>query len=128
MCIHVSPGGILLVLLGWCSAAGHADPNGLVLLLFFGDSHTAGDSMTSRLRVAWQTRFGDAGRGLVAAGKPPTRHYYQRDVRYGRAGDWTASVGGHRGDPEPFGIAGLRVSGKGKGAQLLVETCADCQA
>ena len=104
------------------------DPRSRVLLLFFGDSHTAGDSMTSRLRVAWQAKFGDAGRGLVAAGRPPTRHYYQRDVRYGTAGDWRAHVGGHRGDSEPFGIGGIRVSGAHKGADLWVETCADCQA
>ena len=103
-----------------------ADPAGRVLLLFFGDSHTAGDSMTSRLRAVWQARFGDAGRGLVAAGRPPTRHYYQRDVRYGTVGDWKASVGGHHGDSEPFGISGIRVSGTRKGAQLWVETCGDC--
>ncbi|HTR56136.1 MAG TPA: GDSL-type esterase/lipase family protein [Kofleriaceae bacterium] len=109
---------------------GRDDGGARALMLFFGDSHTAGDSMTSRLRVAWQSRFGDAGRGLVAAGRPPTRHYYQRDVRYGRTGDWTAAVGGAHGaaNVEPFGIAGLRVSGRGKGAQLYVETCPDCQA
>lgn len=110
------------------AAAERGDPSGRVEIAVFGDSHTAGDSMTSRLRVTLQARFGDAGRGLVAAGRPPARHYYQRDVKYGRSGDWTAAVGGHRGDVEPFGIAGLRVSGQRKGAQLWVETCADCQA
>jgi lysophospholipase L1-like esterase len=102
-------------------------PSGRVLMAFFGDSHTASDSMTSRIRQAFQGRFGDAGRGLVAAGRPPARHYYQRDVRYGASGSWKAAVGGHR-DPEPFGIAGLRVYGEKKGAQLWVETCADCPA
>jgi len=108
--------------------ADHADPAGRVLWLFFGDSHTAGDSLTSRLRVTLQNKFGDAGRGLVAAGKPPTRYYYQRDVHYGTTGRWKAAVGGHKGDVEPFGIAGLRVFGQTKGAQLWVETCTDCQA
>ena len=107
---------------------GDHDPAARVLWLFFGDSHTAGDSLTSRLRVTLQSKFGDAGRGLVAAGKPATRHYYQRDVRYGTTGRWKASVGGHKGDPEPYGIAGLRVFGQTKGAQLWVETCGDCQA
>jgi len=105
-----------------------ADPAGRVLWLFFGDSHTAGDSLTSRLRGTLQGRFGDAGRGLVAAGKPPTRHYYQRDVHYGSKGSWKAAVGGHKGDAEPFGLAGLRVFGQNKGAQLWVETCGDCPA
>ncbi|HEY1557204.1 MAG TPA: GDSL-type esterase/lipase family protein [Kofleriaceae bacterium] len=122
-----APPGTLDGLYGGLAAAEANQPGGRVDMVFFGDSHTAGDSLTSRLRVSWQSRFGDAGRGLVAAGKPPTRHYYQRDVRYGRSGDWTASVGGKHGDSEPFGIAGLRVSGRGKGAQLWVETCPECQ-
>jgi lysophospholipase L1-like esterase len=110
------------------AAAEKNDPTGRVDIVFFGDSHTAGDAMTSRMRSVWQHRFGDAGRGVVAAGKPPVKHYYQRDVKYGRTGVWTGAVGGKRGDSEPFGIAGLRVSGTRKGAQLWVETCADCLA
>jgi lysophospholipase L1-like esterase len=123
-----APAGTLDGFFNGLSAAERNDANGRVLALFFGDSHTAGDSMTERLRVTWQQRFGDAGRGLVGAGRPPTRHYYQRDVHYGREGDWKASVGGARGDSEPFGISGIRVSGKGKGARLWVETCAECPA
>lgn len=123
-----APTGTLDPLFASLAAAERGDPTGRTLLLFFGDSHTAGDSMTSRLRVMWQHQFGDAGRGLVAAGKPPVHHYYQRDIRYGRSGSWTGAVGGHRGDSEPFGIAGLRVSGQRKGAQLWVETCGDCAA
>ncbi|HEX5057831.1 MAG TPA: GDSL-type esterase/lipase family protein, partial [Kofleriaceae bacterium] len=123
-----APPGTLDALFSALAATESGDPNGRTLLLFFGDSHTAGDAMTSRLRVTWQHQFGDAGRGLVGAGKPPVHHYYQRDVRYGRSGKWTGAVGGHRGDAEPFGVAGLRVSGKSKGAQLWVETCGECQA
>ncbi|HEY5948142.1 MAG TPA: GDSL-type esterase/lipase family protein [Kofleriaceae bacterium] len=123
-----APAGTLDPLFVSLAAAERGDPTGRTLLLFFGDSHTAGDSMTSRLRVMLQHQFGDAGRGLVGPGKPPVHHYYQRDVRYGRSGTWTGSVGGHHGDTEPFGVAGLRVSGQKKGAQLWVETCAECQA
>jgi len=122
------PQGSLDQLFGSLAAAERGDPNARVLWLFFGDSHTAGDSMTSRLRVTLQRRFGDAGRGLVAAGRPPTKHYYQRDVRYGTTGQWRAAVGGHKGDAEPFGIAGLRVFGQAKGSTLWVETCGDCLA
>jgi lysophospholipase L1-like esterase len=123
-----APPGSLDAVFQSLAAAERGDPTARTLLMFFGDSHTAGDSMTSRLRVMLQHQFGDAGRGLVAAGHPPARHYYQRDVRYGRSGNWTASVGGHRGDNEPFGIVGVRVSGQRKGAQLWVETCNDCSA
>jgi lysophospholipase L1-like esterase len=123
-----APAGSLDALFAGLAAAERAEPTARVLWLFFGDSHTAGDSMTSRLRVTLQARFGDAGRGLVAAGKPNARHYYQRDVRYGASGAWKAAVGGHKGDPEPYGIVGLRIYGQRKGAQLWVETCAECAA
>ena len=124
--LHVPPGGLDHLFRGF-DAAERQQTNGRVVMAFFGDSHTAGDSMTSRIRHTFQDRFGDAGRGLVAAGRPAARHYYQRDVRYGASGAWKAAVGGVR-DPEPFGIAGLRVYGEKKGAQLWVETCADCMA
>ena len=123
-----APAGTLDALFAGLAVADRGDVGGRVAMEFFGDSHTAGDSMTSRLRQTWQARFGDAGRGLVGAGKVPTRHYYQRDVRYGKQGDWHAMVGGARGDSEPFGIDGMRVTGKGKGADLWVETCAECAA
>lgn len=122
-----APRGTLDMLYKGLAAAEKAEPSSRVLMVFFGDSHTAGDSMTSRMRTTWQARFGDAGRGLVAAGRPPARHYYQRDVKYGAAGSWKSAVGGVR-DPEPYGVAGLRVYGDKKGSQLWVETCADCQA
>src|SRR5258705_10885754 len=126
-----APGPSLDALFTGLAAAergGRSDPAARVLWLFFGDSHTAGDSLTSRLRVTLQSKFGDAGRGLVAAGKPPTRYYYQRDIHYGATGRWKAAVGGHKGDAEPYGVAGLRVFGQTKGAQLRVEACGDCQA
>ncbi|HWO17139.1 MAG TPA: GDSL-type esterase/lipase family protein [Kofleriaceae bacterium] len=122
-----APAGTLEPLFRALDAAERRDPSGRTLLVFFGDSHTSGDAMTSRLRVVWQNRFGDAGRGLVAAGRPKARHYYQRDVRYGASGAWRSAIGGTK-DPEPFGIAGLRVYGDKKGAQLWVETCAECKA
>jgi len=123
-----APAGTLDALYSGLAVADRGDVGGRVAMEFFGDSHTAGDSMTSRIRQTWQARFGDAGRGLVGAGKVPTKHYYQRDVRYGKQGDWHAMVGGARGDTEPFGIDGMRVTGKGKGADLWVETCAECGA
>ncbi|CAN5915708.1 hypothetical protein BH11MYX2_BH11MYX2_29140 [soil metagenome] len=123
-----APAGSLDGLFAGLAAAERGGADGRALLLFFGDSHTAGDSMTSHIRVAMQAKFGDAGRGLVAAGKPVARHYYQRDVRYGASGVWRASVAGKVGDAEPFGIDGLRIFGDKKGAQLWVSTCDGCGA
>jgi lysophospholipase L1-like esterase len=106
--------------------AGAARGEGRVLISIFGDSHTAGDRMTARLRQVLGERFGDAGRGLVAVGKPPIRHYYQTELRYGSMGKWKATIGGHRDGEEPFGMAGLRIFTRDRRAQGWVETCGDC--
>jgi lysophospholipase L1-like esterase len=102
--------------------------NRRVVVTFFGDSHTAGDAMTSWLRDQLTARHGDAGRGFVAMGKPPMKHYYQRDVHYGREGKWESFVGGHKGDSEPFGQSGIRVEARKGNAQMWVETCSDCKS
>lgn len=123
-----APPGSLDMFFTALAAAERGEPGARVLISQFGDSHTAGDYMTGRVRHVLQKKFGDAGRGLVAAGKPPVNHYYQKDVIYGRSGVWTGAVGGKRTDEEPFGILGIRVTGQKKGAQLWVETCAMCPA
>ena len=41
-----------------------------VRILQLGDSHTAGDRITGKLRAALQARFGSAGRGVLPAGAP----------------------------------------------------------
>jgi lysophospholipase L1-like esterase len=44
--------------------------SGSVHILQIGDSHTAGDRITGRLRAALQARFGDGGRGVLPPGVP----------------------------------------------------------
>ena len=41
-----------------------------VHIVQIGDSHTAGDRITGRLRAALQARFGDGGRGVLPPGVP----------------------------------------------------------
>ena len=41
-----------------------------VHILQIGDSHTAGDRITGKVRAALQARFGDAGRGVLPPGAP----------------------------------------------------------
>ncbi len=96
------------------------------VVLFWGDSHTAGDALTGWLRSQLTARFGDAGRGYVAMGSPPMKHYYQRDVKYGREGVWQVFIGGHKGDGEPLGLGGIRVAARKGAARMWVETCSDC--
>lgn len=124
-----APPGSLDMFFTGLAAAERGDPTtGRVLISQFGDSHTAGDYMTRYVRRVLQQKFGDAGRGVVAAGKPIYNHYYQKDVLYGRTGSWTTAVAGKRTDEEPFGILGIRMTGQKKGAQLWVETCGSCAA
>lgn len=125
----IPPGSLDLFYEGLAAARARAagpGGSGRVLISIFGDSHTAGDRFTARLRQVLAGRFGDAGRGLVAMGKPATRHYYQTEVRYGSAGKWKAAVGGHREDEEPFGLAGLRTWTRDRRAQSWVESCGEC--
>jgi lysophospholipase L1-like esterase len=124
--VLTAPAGSLDGLYAALAAAERGDPGARARIAVFGDSHTAGDGVTGRLREVLQARFGDAGRGLVAAGKPPYRHYYQRDVGYGSSGAWRVAIGGHRGDAEPFGLLGFRVDAS-RSAEAWVETCAACR-
>ncbi|WP_374515414.1 GDSL-type esterase/lipase family protein [Brevundimonas sp.] len=69
------PGGICQVealadvfgALAATEAGRHAGP---VHILQIGDSHTAGDRITGKVRAALQVRFGDAGRGVLPPGAP----------------------------------------------------------
>src|SRR5215207_3250196 len=51
------PDGSLEQLFRGLDAAEKQQTNGRVLMAFFGDSHTASDSMTSRVRHTFQERF-----------------------------------------------------------------------
>jgi lysophospholipase L1-like esterase len=60
-----------------------------VVILQFGDSHTAADYETGPLRRALQQRFGDGGRGFVPLGDP-WKHYVQDGVRNAKTREWEA--------------------------------------
>lgn len=66
-------------------------PRGRVRVTHIGDSHIAADMWSGRMRVLFQARFGDGGRGFVFAGKP-WRGYWQNHVRCDMAGDWRTDV------------------------------------
>ncbi|WP_439816835.1 GDSL-type esterase/lipase family protein [Zavarzinia sp. CC-PAN008] len=86
-------------------AAGQA-PQG-VAIVQLGDSHTAGDFLTGRLRQVLARRFGPGGHGLQAPGQPPPAPDDSRPL-LNRSNGWTL-LEARRGDPGPFGLAALRL-------------------
>lgn len=99
---------------------------GRIVIDEFGDSHTAGDRLTGRLRSVLQGKYGDAGRGFVLPGRPRIKWYELTDVRYATEGDWRADQGGKHGTKEPYGLAGVRSYADRKSAEVWIETCPDC--
>lgn len=53
-----------------------ASKKGQARVVFYGDSHTAPDLITGRLRQSLQAEFGDAGPGFVMPGKPFPHHHH----------------------------------------------------
>jgi len=56
----------------------------------FGDSHTAADIWTGRVRAVLQDRFGDGGRGFLMFGKP-WDGYWPEGAETGATEGWTGS-------------------------------------
>ncbi len=67
-----------------------------------GDSHIAADMFSGHLRVLFQSRFGDGGRGFVLPGKP-WRSYWQANVSADQVGDWRVDL---KGDGRDDGAQG----------------------
>ena len=85
---------------------------GPVSVLQIGDSHTANDSFSGRMRELFQARFGDGGRGLLPPGIP--YRYYKPAGAHVTSDGWTvAGSYGNNPAPGPFGLAGLRQEATG---------------
>ena len=101
---------------------------GRVLVTEYGDSHTAGDRLTGRIRHVFQEKFGDAGRGFLLTGRPAIKWYEQTDAHYGTDGEWKADQGGKKDTHEPYGLAGVRSYAEKQSAEAWIQTCDDCEA
>jgi len=65
------------------------EPGRVVRVLQFGDSHTAADYWSGRMRLRLQDRFGDGGPGWLLPGRP-WRGYAHAGVRFLTGQDWPA--------------------------------------
>jgi lysophospholipase L1-like esterase len=90
-----------------------------VRVLQIGDSHTAADAFSGRMREAFQDRFGAAGRGWLPAGVP-FKHYNPRLVTVAATG-WRHLGPASGAPPEALGLdAGLAESEQPGAAMTLV--------
>ena len=94
-----------------------------VRIMQIGDSHTAGDQITGAWRAALQARYGNAGRGVLAPGRP-YQGYLTRDVTAQQSAGW--SVAGIFGptyrsaNTTPVGVANYSFTALSDGAQLSI--------
>lgn len=87
-----------------------------VTILHIGDSHIAADRFSGGLRDQFQSRFGDAGRGMLTPGL-----YLASGVKFDRGGVWqTALSTGNL--PGPYGITGAKLTAETRDAWLRLTT------
>ncbi|HYG29949.1 MAG TPA: GDSL-type esterase/lipase family protein [Allosphingosinicella sp.] len=88
-------------------------------ILQLGDSHTAGDIITQPLRRLLQLRFGAAGRGVLAPGRPYAG-YLTYGVTADQSGVWTvsASFGPAFPGSRPVGLSGYTLTSASAGAAI----------
>lgn len=105
-----------------------AQPDGeaVVRITQIGDSHTASDTFTGPVRSALQDRFGDGGRGYLAAGRP-WRSYRQRNASYDMSDGWSPEIGLY-GHSEDYALSGTRIHTDAGGEWIKRGPCTQCGA
>jgi lysophospholipase L1-like esterase len=88
-----------------------------VQIVQIGDSHTANDGFSGRMRELFQARFGDGGRGMLPPGVP-FRLYNPAQVAVSAEG-WDTIGSLRPSNPGPFGIAGVRQHADGAAVMTL---------
>ncbi|HID99536.1 MAG TPA: hypothetical protein EYP59_04510 [Thiotrichaceae bacterium] len=79
-----------------------------VNILHLGDSHTAGDQFSGRLRQLFQARFGSAGRGMLPVGKP-FPYFRPSNVSLWQSQGWQVSNSRKTSTKGPYGLSGFRI-------------------
>jgi lysophospholipase L1-like esterase len=92
-----------------------------VNIVQIGDSHTAGDHFSGRLRELFQGQFGNAGRGMLPPGSPfPYWRPYQ--VHVTQKGRWEVLSSNKRNYAQvPYGLSGFVLRSRAAGASIALE-------
>src|SRR3954469_23244930 len=93
-----------------------------VHIIQIGDSHSAGDMVTSAWRTRLQARYGAGGRGVLAAGRP-YQGYLTWGVTAAQSAGWSvnATFGAHYQEGgAPLGISGFTQTAHAAGEMLGV--------
>ncbi|HEV2818852.1 MAG TPA: GDSL-type esterase/lipase family protein [Allosphingosinicella sp.] len=104
--------------------ASRPDDGAPLHIIQIGDSHTAGDMITSGWRTRLQARYGAGGRGVLAAGRPYPG-YLTWGVTASQSAGWSvnATFGGrYREDGPWLGISGFTQTARGAGEMLALVT------
>lgn len=91
-------------------------PGKIVTILHLGDSHIAADRFSGDLREQFQSRFGDAGRGMLMPGL-----YLADGVKFDRGGEWQAALS-TGSVPGPYGLTGAKLTAQSGDAWLRLTT------
>jgi lysophospholipase L1-like esterase len=81
-----------------------------VNILHLGDSHTAGDKFSGRLRRLFQRQFKSAGRGMLPAGKPFS-YFRPTHVSISQTKGWKLNSSYRSRKNGPYGLSGFRTLG-----------------
>lgn len=90
-------------------------------ILQIGDSHTAADFMSGRVRDRLQSQFGASGRGLLPPGLP-YRGIRQAGFSISAAGRWDYENSLNSRHDGPFGIAGFNATSRTPGAAFTLDS------
>jgi lysophospholipase L1-like esterase len=93
-----------------------------VLVMQFGDSHTAANFFTARLRALFQARYGAVGPGRMPPGGVAPSYTRPPQVQVEQQGQWQSASALRSTTPGPFGVAGWRLRGQGAGSRLVLRS------
>jgi hypothetical protein len=90
----------------------------VVTVLHLGDGHVSGDRLDAHMRALLQSRFGDAGRGMILPAGV-LKGYRARGLRFETSGQWTG-VTAMEGTAAVLGLSGVHATASTAQSEMTV--------